>query len=303
MNQSDKHIKKVYENQDTFAFLKEDKYKHLLEIVQYTEENLYEIYQNIKENFYFSKGYPGGINWEYHPGKSNLRIYYPFPTFEEMQSNGVKHYWESAELSWQHIEPRLSEASFCQKYDFIKKDKYASYKNGELKIHPRLQKSITDYFLEELRSKTTDEDGASCDGLSDYMNGEFDNEEIINANLKIKGFAEDLGFEDGCFDELTINLCAWTVTKLINKQEYQDIEVSIQLSEFHNEYCKVLCTEKHDFGFDEYFGYLNGIDYRRDDGQYWGVFVNLNIDHMYDADPVPRNLPRDFIHFPWNRLN
>ena len=158
--------------------------------------------------------------------------------------------------------------------------------------------------MEELRSKTTDEDGASWCGLSDYMDGEFDNEEIINANLKIKGLAEDLGFfEDGYFEELTINLCTWRVTKLINKQEYQDIEVSIQLSEFHNEYCKVLCTEKHGFNFDGYFGYLNGIDYRRDDGQTWGVFVNLNIDHMYDTDPVPRNLPRDFIHFPWNRLN
>lgn len=285
MNKPNKHLQTVYED-------------HSSKLRTTT------IYQNTKENFYFSKGYPGGINWEYHPDKSNLRIYYPFPTFEEMQANDVKHYWESAELSWQNIEPRLSEASFCQKHDFIKKDKYASYKNDELKIHPRLHKSITNYFLEELRSKTTDKDGASWHGLSNYMNGDFDNEEIINGNLKIRGLAEDLGFfEDGYFDGLTIKLCTWTVTKLINKQGYQDIEVSIQLSEFHNEYCKVLCTEQHDFGFDGYFGYLTGINYRRDDGQTWGVFVNLNIDHMYDADSVPINLRINYIHFPWNRPN
>ena len=33
------------------------------------------IYLNTKENFYFSEGYPGGINWEFHPDSMNLKIF------------------------------------------------------------------------------------------------------------------------------------------------------------------------------------------------------------------------------------
>ena len=55
------------------------------------------IYQNIKENFYFSKGYPGGINWEYHPGKSNF---------------AEERYFKISKRIYQELDQRLAVCKF-----------------------------------------------------------------------------------------------------------------------------------------------------------------------------------------------
>ena len=280
MNKPNKHLQTVYEE-------------------YISKHRTTTIYQNIKENIYFSEGYPNGINWEYHPDKSNLRIYYPFPTFEELKLNGVKHYADfSPDIDWvRDIEPRLANFWFCLLHGLKRVKKYQSYDIGELPIRRRLHQSITDFFIFELTHRE-DED---IPGLTGYMTGwDFNAEEILNANLKIKALSTDLEIEEDVDDD-NIKLCTWRVQKMINDYGYQDVEVSIQLTEFHNEYCKVLCTKKHDFGIHGHFGGFNGIDYFRDDSLPWGVYVNLNIDHMYDADSTA--LPIHWKHFPWNRLN
>ena len=153
-------------------------------------------------------------------------------------------------------------------------------------------------FLKELAHKGVGQFGIYS-GLEDYMFSRFDDEKILNSNKDIKAFAKEYDLDPE--DDTSINLCDWNVKKYVNKQGYQDIEVSIQLTKFHNEYCKVLCTQEHHYAIHGIFGYMNGIDSRRCDGHSWGVYVNLNIDHMYDN--FPQDLPEDYIYFPWNRLS
>lgn len=252
---------------------------------------VFEFFQTNDKECIYSKGYPGGINFEFYPNKKQLNILYPFPTFKELADLGIEFYTEHAYgVSWEDIEPDL-------KFE----DAYSGPDVGELKIDENLHESLIEYFVSELRYKEDSWEGGGKiffernSGLENYMFNNFDIEHLFNeipSNLESYTFSAD-DFSSGEFDG--INLCNWTVQKKFNEKGYLDIEVSIDLPKFHNEVCREICCKKGDYAIDEMFGYMNGVDGGTDDGRTYGIYCNLN----FDKDYIVKN--DDEIQFPWNR--
>lgn len=254
---------------------------------------VFEFFQTKDKECIYSKGYPGGINFEYYPNKKQLNILYPFPTFKELTDLGIEFYTEHAYgPRWINIEPDL---------DLI--DSSFGPDVGELRIEENLHESLIEYFVSELRTK---------EGLSSYMFSEFSHFYIENFPKDPEKNLEKLNDlflpyeKDGWGEDFDgILYCEWTVEKRFNKSGYLDILVSIQLPEYHNEICKILCSKTEGFNIYGLFGYCNGVDGRTDDGQTYGVYSNLN----FEKDYILRNYQiyeieegDDEVQFPWTRL-
>ena len=254
---------------------------------------VFEFFQTKDKECIYSKGYPGGINFEYYPNKKQLNILYPFPTFKELTDLGIEFYTEHAYgPRWIDIEPDL---------DLI--DSSFGPDVGELRIEENLHESLIDYFVSELRTK---------EGLSSYMFSEFSHFYIENFPKDPEKNLEKLNDlflpyeKDGWGEDFDgILYCEWKVEKKFNKSGYLDILVSIQLPKYHNEICKILCSKTEGFNIYGLFGYCNGIDGRTDDGQTYGVYSNLN----FEKDYILRNYQiyeieegDDEVQFPWTRL-
>ena len=273
---------------------------------------VFEFFQTNDKECIYSKGYPGGINFEFYPNKKQLNILYPFPTFKELADLGIEFYTEHAYgVSWKDIEPDLgiefyTEHAYGVSWEDIEpdlkfEDAYSGPDVGELKIDENLHESLIEYFVSELRYKEDSWEGGGKiffernSGLENYMFNNFDIEHLFNeipSNLESYTFSAD-DFSSGEFDG--INLCNWTVQKKFNEKGYLDIEVSIDLPKFHNEVCREISCKKGDYAIDEMFGYMNGVDGGTDDGRTYGIYCNLN----FDKDYIVKN--DDEIQFPWNR--
>lgn len=253
-----------------------------------------EIFETQDKECIYSKGYPGGINFEFYPNKKQLNIFYPFPTFEEMTDLEIEYYTEHAYgPEWHHIEPNL-EWDCCD--------------IGELEVNEKRHEVLLEYFIAELKTK---------DGLSSYMitpfshtNGFIDLsknkskrlDELLSQFLKANSLEHYC--HDATEDDFNIIYCQWKVKKKFNDNGYLDIEVSIQLPEYHNEFCKVLCSNDARYNIEFIFGHCNCIDGRMDDGKNYGVYCNLNFDKDYlELEGYEHNEDNDDIQFPWNRDN
>ena len=255
----------------------------------WSEENgiVFEFFQTNDQECIYSKGYPGGINFEFYPNKKKLNILYPFPTFKELTELGVELYCEHEGHDWQSIAPGI-ELDWCDEGD------------GTLYINESLHNALIKFFISELRYKEVScEDDEIYFGrysrLEGYMINNFAIEYLfreIPSNLKSYLFS-GYDFSSGLFDG--INLCNWTVQKKFNEKGYLDIEVSINLPKFHNEVCREICCKKGGYGIDNMFGYMNGVDGRRDDSQDEGVYCSIDLDGIYGSSHKIE------VEFPWNR--
>lgn len=239
----------------------------------------FEVFETHDKKYIYSEGYLGGTNFEYYQNKRQLNILYPFPTFEEFIGLEIEHYTEHAYgYSWQYISPEIVKNNF----------------NDELAINEELHNKLLEFFINDLETK---------DGLRCYMCSEFSHD-CINWELpqydKSKNKLKRL---DKLFLEYTKEPfvefgqypchedCNWTVSKNINADNFLDIKVSIELPEYHNELCKVLCSETMGYSICSIFGSLNCIDGRMDDGSDYGVYCNLNL----------QKEDREDVRFPWTR--
>jgi hypothetical protein len=272
--------KKIYERPQRQLWEKE--------IEGSSNDIVFEFFQTNDKECIYSKGYPGGINFEFYPNKKKLNILYPFPTFKELTELGVELYCEHEGHDWQSIAPGI-ELDWCDEGD------------GTLYINESLHNALIKFFISELRYK---EDSWEFDGkkyfeknsgLQNYMDNNFAIEYLfrkIPSNLESYLFTAD-DFSAGLFDG--INLCNWTVQKKFNENGYLDVEVSIDLPKFHNEVCRDLCCKEANYGIDYMFGYVNGVDGRRDDGKDYGVYTSIDLDGIYGSSHEIE------VEFPWNR--
>ena len=252
----------------------------------------FEVFETLDKECIYSRGYDGGINFEYYPNKSQLNILYPFPTFEELKNLGVKYYTEHAYgYSWQQIAPHIVQND----------NSWEGILEGTLAINEELHDVLLEFFINELKTKG---------GLSSYMNYRFNHHYLgINSsksNKKILKTLDTLSLiysEYGYVDEELdgIIYCNWTVSKKINDDNFLDIVVSIELPEYHNELCKFICSENEEYCFSTIFGYPNGIDGRLDDGREYGVYCNLNLYKDYLEGWYENTKNDSIIVFPWTR--
>ena len=258
------------------------------DLVAHPSKPNFEVFETLDKECIYSKGYDGGINFEYYPNKSQLNILYPFPTFEELKNLGVKYYSEHAYgYSWHYIAPHIVLNHTIEE--------------GTLAINEELHDVLLEFFINELETKG---------GLSSYMNDRFNhhylttnsskrNKKILKTLDTLSLLYSEYGYVDGELDGIIY--CNWTVSKKINNDNFLDIVVSIELPEYHNELCKFICSENEEYCFSTIFGYPNGIDGRLDDGREYGVYCNLNLYKDYMEDWY-ENTKNDFIIvFPWTR--
>lgn len=258
------------------------------DLVAHPSKPNFEVFETLDKECIYSKGYDGGINFEYYPNKSQLNILYPFPTFEELKNLGVKYYTDHAYgHSWHYIAPHIVLNHTIEE--------------GTLAINEELHNVLLEFFINELETKG---------GLSSYMNDRFNhhylttnsskrNKKILKTLDTLSLLYSEYGYVDGELDGIIY--CNWTVSKKINNDNFLDIVVSIELPEYHNELCKYICSENEEYCFSTIFGYPNGIDGRLDDGREYGVYCNLNLYKDYMEDWY-ENTKNDFIIvFPWTR--
>ena len=253
-----------------------------------------EIFQTQDKDCIYSKGYSGGINFEFYPNQKQLNILYPFPTFKELTDLGIEFYTEHAYgPGWQDI---------CHD---LEKPEYYGYDIGELKVNEKLHETSLEYFINELKT---------IDGLMSYMCSYFSHKEIFTElseektkklNKLFSQFVKvnSLSHLNEYYDAEDFNgiiYCKWKVEKKINNDGYLDIEVSIQLPDYHNEICKILCTKDYEYAIANLFGHCNCIDGRMDDLSTYGVYCNLNFEKDY-LEPNQFDENNDDIQFPWNR--
>ena len=249
------------------------------EVLGLSNDIVFEFFQTKDKESIYSKGYPGGINFEFYPNKKKLNILYPFPTFKELTELGVIYYDDHIYgPSWEEIAPEIE-------LDWLDGD------DNCLDINESLHSALIEYFVSELRYREDNweyngEYFGKKSGIQDYMMNNFEIEYLfrkIPSNLESYLFTAD-DFSNGDFDG--INLCNWTVQKKFNEKGYLDIEVSIDLPKFHNEVCRELCCKEHGYGIDGMFGNIA-----------YGVYSAIDLSGTYGCSEKFEVE----VEFPWNR--